>query len=289
VNITRELLTAAPQRGPWADVVAFLSWARTDVREGVARALWAGLHADRLGYAFAGGYEAALTRLLGARPAGVVALAATEAGGAHPRAIATRFENGTVTGEKTFATLANVADELLVVATRGANGEGKNDLVVVRVTTKAAGVTIEKRPDTPFAPEIPHAIVRFEHTPATLLPGDGYSAFLKPFRTIEDVHVLAATVGYLLGVGFSEAVRAELAVLADELVRLGEADANDPATHVLLDGAFAGARRILAALDWSKVAEAERERWHRDAALLMVADGARRKRTEAAWARLASK
>lgn len=289
MNITRELLSTAPQRGPWADVLAFLSWARTDEREGVARALWAGLHADRLAYAFAGGYEAALVRLLGARPAGILALAATETGGAHPRAIATRFENGTITGEKTFATLANVADELLVVATRGASSEGKNDLVLVRVQANAAGVTIEKRPDTPFAPEIPHAIVRFERTPATLLPGDGYTAFLKPFRTIEDVHVLAATVGYLLGVGFSEAVRAELAVLADELVRLGAADANDPVTHILLDGAFAGGRRIVAALDWSSIAEAERERWERDAMLLMVAEGARRKRTETAWARLASK
>ncbi len=29
-----------------------------------------------------------------------------------------------------------------------------------------------------------------------LLPGDGYDDLLKPFRTIEDTHVLAAAVGW---------------------------------------------------------------------------------------------
>ena len=64
-------------------------------------------------------------------------------------------------GEKTFATLASVADELLVVASRGMEADGKNRLRLVRVKPSAKGVDIVRAPETPFAPEIPHAIVRF--------------------------------------------------------------------------------------------------------------------------------
>ena len=41
---------------------------------------------------------------------------------------------------------------------------------------------------------------RLVHGEADLLPGDGYDIYLKPFRTIEDIHVHAALIGYLVGV-----------------------------------------------------------------------------------------
>ena len=34
-----------------------------------------------------------------------------------------------------------------------------------------------------------------------LLPGDGYDVYVKPFRTIEDIHVHAATIAYLVAEG----------------------------------------------------------------------------------------
>jgi alkylation response protein AidB-like acyl-CoA dehydrogenase len=142
-------------------------------------AAWAGFHADRLGYAFVGGYEAALRRLVGGQPGrGRRCLAATEAGGAHPRAIATKLEGGVLRGEKTFATLASVADELLVIASTGASADGKNALVLVRVPRDAPGLRIVDRPPTPFAPEIPHATVTFDDfavDPGAVLAGDGYT------------------------------------------------------------------------------------------------------------------
>src|SRR5690606_8056571 len=97
------------------------------------RALWGGFEADRLGYAFVAGYQAALDRLLAIAAVDAVprrsqrmSLAATESGGAHPRAIATTLEaqpdgSFVLRGEKTFATLASAADELLVVASIGAD------------------------------------------------------------------------------------------------------------------------------------------------------------------------
>ncbi len=213
----------------------------------VERALWAGLHADRLAYAFVGGYGAALAQLLARAPRPFPArlsLCATEAGGAHPRQIATRLgeEAGrlVLVGEKTFATLATIAEELLVVASRGASGDGWNRLCLVRVKPNAEGVEIVERPPLPFAPELPHALVRLRGVvvdDADVLPGDGYDDYLKPFRTLEDTHVLAATVGYLIGVarahGFDRGIVTELSSLAASLVDLAARPPSEPLTHRL--------------------------------------------------------
>jgi hypothetical protein len=34
--------------------------------------------------------------------------------------------------------------------------------------------------------------------PEDLLPGDGYDRYLKPFRSIEDIHIQAATLAWVL-------------------------------------------------------------------------------------------
>jgi hypothetical protein len=307
VNILAYQLSAPLARGPYVDLAQWLrQLPKCPFTGQVERALWAGFHADRLGYAFVGGYGAALSRLvehvgqaqgIAGRPLPAnVCLCATESGGAHPRAIATRLEKlgGALVldGEKTFATLATVADELLVVASRGLEADGKNRLRVVRVSPKAKGVEIIPRPETPFTPEIPHAIVRFKGVVVEdedMLPGDGYEQWLKPFRTIEDTHVLAATVGYLQGVAraydFGHDVSAELISLALSLVDVGARDAGKPLTHIVLAGLFGTARRLVASLDaaWAKAPEDERARWERDRPLLMIADNARGKRTDKAW------
>jgi hypothetical protein len=270
----------------------------------VERALWGGLHADRLGLAFAAGYRSALRSLFARAgvplPAGNVCLAATETGGAHPRAIETtlRDADGTLVlnGKKSFATLASMSDELLIVASRGKSDDGKNRLAIVRVARDAKGLTIEDRPPTSFAPEIPHAIVKLDDVTvaaSAVLPGDGYDVWLKPFRTIEDIHVLASTVGYLAGVAraydFDRLVLAELVTHAASLLDVGARDASDAVTHVVLAGVFSSARKLAASLDgeWREKASAEeRERWLRDMPLLLVAENARAKRTETAFALL---
>jgi hypothetical protein len=305
-------LTAPLARGPyaglapWLEVLATCPFARH-----AERALWSGLHADRLGYAFVGGYGAALGRLgeHGARAEGGehgrplaarLSLCATEAGGARPRAIATRLDDqaGTLllNGEKTFATLATIAEELLVVASRGVDAEGRNRLRLVRVRRDARGVSIVARDPLPFAPEIPHATVRFVDVvveAAEVLPGDGYDVYLKPFRTIEDTHLLLAAVGYVLGAArayaFDPQVVAELASVALALGEIGERPPGAALTHVVLAGVFGTARRLFASLDheWKKAPDDERERWARDQPLLMVADGVREQRTATAWKTLA--
>lgn len=260
----------------------------------IDRALSTGFEADRLGYAFVGGYFAALERLLGERSSVRRCLAATEAGGAHPKAIHTSLKDNVLNGEKTFATLATHADELLVVATIGLAEDGRNQLLLVKVPAGAPGVTITPRRPTPFAPEIPHARVTFQDVASwTALAGDAYTNYLKPFRTIEDTHVLGATLGYLIAAarrgGWNRAF-IEGAIAHVVAVRaVAAAGPLDPANHLVLSGIFAGLRRLVAEheSEWGKSDAAERERWQRDIGLLLVAEQARTKRTEAAWSTLA--
>jgi hypothetical protein len=74
------------------------------------------------------------------------------------------------------------------------------------------------------------------------LPGDGYLNYLKPFRTIEDIGVLGATVGYLLGLARRTRSRAALiAELSADLLaldRLRESPPLDPRVHVELHGVY---------------------------------------------------
>lgn len=266
------------------------------------RAALAGFAADRLGFAFAGGYRAALTRLvpsIGPR----ASLAATERGGVHPRAIATTLGEPDVTGrcvlhgEKSWITLGTRATELLVVA-RLAEREGPGSLRVVRLPATREGVTLRPGVGTPFAPELPHAEARFEGVGIAaeeVLVGDGYDDYLKPFRTIEDIHVLGAALGYLVRVGreygwpraFTERALAALLTLRD----LNAQEPRAPETHVALGGALSLVRTLLddAAPHWELAQADERERFTRDRPLLEIAGRAREARLDAAWRHLASR
>lgn len=248
-----------------------------------------GAHADRLGFAFAAGYEAALFRLLPERDRSkLAALCATEKGGAHPRAIATTFIDGSLRGEKTFVTLADRAEELIVLASAGSDGD-RNRLVLVRVPAKARGVTLSPLPAAPFVPEIPHASVRFEGvTDVEVFPGDGWIDYVRPFRTVEDIHVHVALIAYLIAAGrragwARDPIARAYAILAS-LEALSPADPSSPRTHLALAGAIDLSRALIAELDWSHAPDEERMRWERDRFLLDVAGKARALRLEKAWA-----
>src|SRR5438094_653029 len=90
IALVTHLLDPSPARAPIASLVEFAARVsalhRFDAT--IDRAAAAGFAADRLGYAFAGGYRAALARLVPA-VTGSACLCATEAGGGHPRFIRT--------------------------------------------------------------------------------------------------------------------------------------------------------------------------------------------------------
>jgi alkylation response protein AidB-like acyl-CoA dehydrogenase len=261
------------------------------------RAALGGLAAAGVGWAFACGYESALARLDPelARAGAVTALCATEQGGGHPRAIRTALTPApgggyVLAGTKSWVTLGADAEVLLVVATTGVDAQGRNRLRVARIPASRSGVRLEPGGATPFAPEIAHARAVFEAVPVAdgeLLAGDGYAAVLKPFRTIEDVHVLAAVLGWALAVARTSAWERTFLEEGVGLVlllrALGAADPSSPATHVLLAGALASVKRLLDAAPWATAAAAVRDAWARDRPLLDVASTVRAARREAAW------
>ncbi len=246
-------------------------------------ALAGGLAADRPAWAFASGYQAALDALLPEPAAGPVALCATEEGGVHPRAVLTRLEGARLTGRKTFVTLGQAARRLVVIAREGEGSDGRPRLRAALVD--ASRVAVSPGPELPFVPEIPHAVVELDSVEAELLPGDGYADYLKPFRTIEDLHVHAALTGWLLRVGRDrwplEQVERGLAVAAAAR-GLADADPGAPATWRALGGLLELASGWIEELDFERVAEDDRRRWARDRAILGVAGRARAMRLERA-------
>ncbi len=253
---------------------------------------------DRLGYAFVVGYAAAtaaLGKMAGAPRTSRLSFSATEEGGAHPRAIQTTIgkrEGGlTLHGRKTWCTLGKEATHVLVIASEGER-DGRPSLRAACIPTDRAGVTLSLMAETPFCPEITHTDlvldgVRVE--PAELLSGDAYERVLKPFRTIEDLHVHGALLAFLIGT----ALRADLdrewverAAAALVAVRaLVDTSPASPVTHVALAGVIRTSEQLLADLEpaLERVGEAWRERFTRDRPLLGIATRARSARRERAW------
>jgi len=256
------------------------------------RAVAAGMVADRLGLAFAAGYRSALLALTG--ETGHAALCITEQGGAHPRAIETRLERRgdevVLSGSKAWATLAGNAPTLLVAASSGRDG-ARNDLRLVRVPADAQGVRVEAMPATPFTPEIPHARVELEAVvvaSSAVLDGDGYTRWIKPFRTVEDIHVMAAAVAYVVSEGrrarWPATMIAEGIATVSALAGLAERPPLDPGVHLALGGVLAGITSWLERTRslWAAVGAEARQRWKRDQPILGVAGKARATRFERA-------
>jgi acyl-CoA dehydrogenase len=286
-----EKLPAAPQ--------TLEAWweATRPVRERFASPIEAaaasGLLADRLGWAFASGYQAALRAMfpgLGLHDA--AALCATEATGARPRDIQTVVESGQLTGAKMWTTAAPFARAFFVVARAGTSADGKPQLKIVRVGSEAAGVVVTPMDALPFVPEIPHASVRFEKVAGEVLEGDGYAQYLKPFRTLEDLHVHAALLGYLIGIArrcdWPRPEREGLLALISTCVALSKEPVSAAETHLALAGFLAESKRMLerCAPLFEKLSADERARWERDQPLLQVAERVRKARLEKAWEKL---
>lgn len=266
-----------------------------------------GTAADRAGWAFASGYQAALRALVPGLPDDLLAaFCVTEATGNRPRDIATTFHDlgdGTlsVTGAKRWSTLGPESALLLVVgnlAPVAGAPAARSTLRVLPIRADAPGVLIEPMPPTEFVPEVAHARItlRDVRVPAALLlPDDGYDRYVKPFRTIEDIHVNVALLAWLLRearvrgwpAAFAERIAAALAALA----RADAMDPASPACHVVLAGALAwvhGVYQDASALWASADGDPAAARWARDAKLFGVASGARELRALRAWERLAA-
>jgi acyl-CoA dehydrogenase len=264
-------------------------------------AIVAGFRADRVGWAFASGYQAALRALFPEVPDDrIAALCVTEAEGNSPKAIRSTLRRAgdgwRLDGAKRWTTLGPEG-ALFFVAARDAAAAGDRALIrVARVASDAPGVVVQSMPPTRFVPEVPHARLQLDNVQVAddaLLAGDGYTDYVKRFRTVEDLHVNAAILGYLV----REARRlawppawTERALATLEALRaLALEDADAPATHVALAGALAWAAQQVADSEshWRAAGDAAAAaRWLRDRELFAVAGTARARRAARAWERL---
>lgn len=291
------LLTEPVAAAPLDDVAA--AWTRHRVAanrfdQPVEIAIAGGFGADRLGFAFLSGYQEALRTLIPDLPDDeLVAMCATEEGGGHPSAIRTGLTEREgvwrVDGVKSFATMGSFARQLVVIASAGTAADGRNRLRACLVEAGDAGIRLTDHPPLVFAPEVPHASVVLTDVPALVLPGDGYLDYLKPFRTIEDIHVLAATLGWLVRVARAsawprESLQRLLTLVA--AVRGLDIDApTSPGVHVALGGVFESFAALATELEplWQTADPATRQRWERDRPLLATAGRVREQRLVAAW------
>ncbi|MBA4726076.1 MAG: acyl-CoA dehydrogenase [Pseudomonas sp.] len=243
------------------------------------------------GLAFLAGYQAALRALWPEAPAGLGALCATERRTLRPADMSTRWDGVQLSGSKDFVTAGDAVQWLLVSA-REERVDEAPCLGLFLVEPVAAGVVLKPGPSLPIVPDIPHARLQLDGAPATRLAGDGWSDYVKPFRTHEDLHVLAALSAWLYGVALREQwpLGLQLRLLAilggaAEVVRL---PAKEPATHLLLAAQLEQFAALQPDLD-SVMAHAGGHwaaLWQRDRAVLTLARGAQARRLEQACSAL---
>lgn len=270
------------------------------IRQSAARPIDGAMRAatltSRLGLAFAAGYESALEALVPRLRGRVAALAATEAGGAHPRAIETTLERRgaslRLSGKKRWVTLGGAGSAWLVVARDGDAPPGPHPaLRIVVVGTDAPGVVVRPMGDVAIVPEIVHAEIELDAVEVgdeDVLEGDGYAHYLKPFRTVEDVHVHAALLAFMAALTRRHAGPRELfsrlAVAAVAARALDEGDWSSPALHVALSASIEQAAPLVAEVaSLPSLPDETRRALDRDRPLLAVAGRARAARLERAW------
>lgn len=260
------------------------------------RALAAGLAAPSVGAAFLAGYRAALSALVPALGDTPAALCASEDGGAHPRAIETaltRSEHAlTLDGTKRFVTGASTARVLLVLAHEGTAPDGTRRLALVRVPADHPSLAWSPMPALPFVPDVDHASVTLSALSVPLesrLPGDGWTDYVRPFRTVEDVHVCAAVTAFALRHARAHddlrPLAEQLVALALTLRALADGDPSAPSTHLALAGCFTTLDALAPQLD-ALFARSPELPWARDRRILTVARSAREQRRAKAWASL---
>ncbi|SDO24566.1 Acyl-CoA dehydrogenase, middle domain [Pseudomonas arsenicoxydans] len=241
------------------------------------------------GLAFLVGYQAALRMLWPSAPLSLGALCATEQRSLRVADMQTRLSGLRVSGRKDFVTAGDAADWLLVAARSEDPGETPR-LSLAVVYPGEPGVRVEKLPAIPLMPDISHGRLFLDNALCELLAGDGWDAYVKPFRTLEDIYVLSAMTAWLYGVGhdsdWPQALQLRLLALLAGCAEVSRQAPNNPAGHILLGGLFAQFDGLKAEVNqalaegpplWAAI-------WQRDQSVMDLAAGARGKRLAKALA-----
>ncbi|MFV0454864.1 MAG: acyl-CoA dehydrogenase [Pseudomonas sp.] len=287
---------------PWHELLGFLpsiqpsaglgDWyaqvvARVGKQGPFALAVYGGRMAATPGLAFLAGYQAALRALWANAPEGIGALCVTENRKLHPSDMATRVKGVLLTGSKDFVTAGASASWLLVSAREEQQDEPvRLGLFVVR--PENAGVQLETGRPLPLVPDIPHARLRLEQAYGERLGGDGWSDYVKPFRSLEDLYVLAALTAWLLGVGLQhhwpQGLVLRLIAVLTSGAELGRQSPHDSTTYVLLGALIEQFHVLRSELDSALEATAGpwADLWRRDNGVLELGRNAQTLRLQKA-------
>lgn len=240
------------------------------------------------GLAFLVGYQAALRVLWPSAPPSLGALCATERRSVRPADMHTRLDGLRLSGSKDFVT-AGLEAEWLLVAARSETAGAAPQLNLAVVYPGEPGVTLEPLPTLPLMPEVGHGRLLLEQATCELLAGDGWDAYVKPFRSLEDLYVLTALTAWLYGVGQESAwpqdLRLQLLGLLAGCAEGSRQCAVSVGCHLLLGGLFAQFQALRGAIDaalaagpvhWAQI-------WQRDQGVMTLAAAAREKRLNKAW------
>ena len=235
------------------------------------------------GLAFLVGYQAALRMLWPSAPLSLGALCATEQRSLRPADMHTRLTDLRLSGAKDFVTAGDAADWLLIAA-RSEEAGATPRLSLAVVYPGEPGVTVAKMPALPLMPDISHGRLHLDGALCELLAGDGWDAYVKPFRTLEDVYVLSAMTAWLYGVGqdsdWPQTLQLRLLALLAGCAEMSRQPPNNPAGHVLLGGLFAQFDALKTELDQA-LSEGDpqwAQMWQRDQSVMQLAAAARAKR-----------
>jgi hypothetical protein len=294
----------------WFEMHANLT-ASTD--NSIERAIIAGFNCEQLSFVFCGAYQSAMERMFRANRHKLAAFCHTEKGVQKPRDMHTSLAhvdaNYHCSGTKHFVSGGQNAQSLYVsaIANDGAT------LKVFKLDAKEKGVGIEPSPSLPFLPELEHGTLTLERvliSETDILDGDGYTDYIKPFRTCEDLHILAALAAYRLklawqslphylphkNTAFSDADR-ENQIFVQSMLRqllgiasLDQQGYSNPLMHLALEDTKQKFEDDLNKHEqtFAEQLPAAHATWQRDKMLLKLAEKAQSARTLSAWRALIS-
>ena len=260
-----------------------------DKKNSLQAVLSVSLKVSSIGQAFAVGYRCALQALLPELNASQwVAMCVTEPQGNHPKQIQTQVTpDGLVSGQKSFVTMAELSQQLIVIAKSGEMGE-RPILKAVLLQQPSQGVSLQVMKAMNLVPDIGHGQIALENAQGVILPGDGHNDYSKRFRYLEDIHVLMAFVSLI----FSMSVRYQLPAFISEkcllLINslLTQELLDEPWQHLHIAAAFDSFEKIVGDFEASfdSVPESFKSDWLRDKKLFSIANKAKLARTEKARA-----
>lgn len=278
--------------------------------EAIDRAIIAGFFSDRLAYAFLSGYENALQKHFKVLPEqSLAAFCVSEKDGSRPRAMKTfltrdkNTKDYVLNGQKSFVTCAEEAECLIIAAVLSENENTKGQdterpssekprikLAIIKANTP--GLSVTGSPDLPFIPEIKKGSLTLNNVkvnPQNILPGDGYSAYIKPFSCIEGVYILAASAAHLFRLAclfkWPNALREQILSILFSAKQLEQGDMCSPAAEIIISGVKAQLKVITETSKplWAAMPEQHQQRLRRDCGMFFMSDKAHLVRLERAW------